>query len=121
MSILLLFIAGLLPAATPAQAKSSSPLPAAGDSTALQLLAGSHVLLFQPGAVTLAAADHTLRVTFDGAAPVAPLETRSAADRQLGQVVYVDSATPSGWGQPASSPPTNPPPASLTTPPMYSN
>jgi hypothetical protein len=98
VSILLLFIAGLLPAATPAQAKSSSPLPAAGDSTALQLLAGSHVLLFQPGAVTLA-----------------------AADRQLGQVVYVDSATPSGWGPPASSPPTNPPSASLTTPPMYSN
>ena len=90
VSILLLFIAGLLPAATPAQAKSSSPLPAAGDSTALQLLAGSHVLLFQPGAVTLAAADHALRVTFDGAAPVSPLETRSAADRQLGQVVYSD-------------------------------
>ena len=88
--ILLLFIAGLLPAATPAQAKSSGPLSTAADSAGLQLLAGSHVLLFQPGAVTLAAADHALRVTFEGAAPVAPLETRSAAERQLGQVIYPD-------------------------------
>ncbi|NMB68752.1 MAG: hypothetical protein GYA20_08320, partial [Chloroflexi bacterium] len=54
VSILLLFIAGLLPAATPAQAKSSGPLSTAADSAGLQLLAGSHVLLFQPGAVTLA-------------------------------------------------------------------
>ncbi|NMB69552.1 MAG: hypothetical protein GYA20_12415, partial [Chloroflexi bacterium] len=39
---------------------------------------------------TLAAADHALRVEFIDAAPAAPLETRSAADRQLGQVIYTD-------------------------------
>jgi len=88
--ILLLFVAGLLPAAPPAQAKSSGPAPAAETGESLQFLAGSQVLLFQPGAFTLAAADHALRVTFEGAATVAPLETRSAADRQLGQVVYRD-------------------------------
>ncbi len=88
--ILLLFVTGLLPVAAPAQAKSSGPAPATETGESLQFLAGSHVLLFQPGAVTLAAADHALRVSFDGASPVMPLETRSAADRQLGQVVYSD-------------------------------
>jgi hypothetical protein len=89
--IILLLCAGLLPAPAPVLARAGDGSTTPAESTgSLQYLVGSQVLLFQPGQVTLAAADHALRVEFLGASNIEPQETESGADRQLGQVTYAD-------------------------------
>ena len=89
--VLALFCAGLFPMPAVAQVQTgyATDLPRDAGKT-LQLNWGSQVYLFDPEGLTMADLKFSLRVEYDHASPVVPLQTTEGGNPPFGQVDYIN-------------------------------